>query len=52
VTLIQSDPTWALEYKHFKTLCATGRGSNIETDIQINTWLAELADKAMKEPTR
>jgi predicted dehydrogenase len=52
VTLIQSDPTWALEYKHFKTICATGRGSNIETDIQINTWLAELADKAMKEPTR
>ena len=24
-TLEQSDPTWALEYEHFKQLCASGR---------------------------
>ena len=34
-TLEQSDPTWAIEYDHFKTLCASG-GTNIANDIWIN----------------
>src|SRR5260221_7748925 len=52
VTLVQPDPTWALEYTHFKTICAARRGSNIETDIQINAALAELARQALEEPAR
>jgi predicted dehydrogenase len=34
-TLEQRDPTWAIEYAHFRTLCA-GRGGNIDNDIWIN----------------
>jgi predicted dehydrogenase len=34
-TLEQPDPTWAIEYDHFKALCASG-GTNIENDIWMN----------------
>ncbi len=37
-TLQQQDPTWALEYEHFRQLCTTG-GGNIDTDVWINTVL-------------
>jgi predicted dehydrogenase len=52
VTLVQPDPTWALEYDHFKAICAARRGSNIDTDILINGWLVELARQALGEPAR
>lgn len=42
VTLVQSDPTWALEYQHFKRLCESGV-NNLENDIWINSTLQELA---------
>ncbi len=42
VTLVQPDPTWALEYAHFKALCADG-ASNIANDIWINDVLAGLS---------
>ncbi len=42
-TLEQPDPTWAIEYQHFKTMCATG-GTNIDNDIWINGTLLRLAD--------
>ena len=29
VTLVQDDPTWALEYEHFKTLCAERRPTDL-----------------------
>jgi hypothetical protein len=38
ITLEQPDPTWALEYEHFRTLCASG-GTNIDNDIWINSAL-------------
>ena len=37
ITLVQSDPTWALELEYFKALCATGYGTNIDNDV----WVAE-----------
>lgn len=40
-TLEQPDPTWALEYAHFKRLCETG-GNNIANDIWINDTLRGL----------
>jgi scyllo-inositol 2-dehydrogenase (NADP+) len=42
VTLVQPDPTWALEYEHFKRLCERGE-NNIANDIWINDTLADLA---------
>ena len=41
VTLVQPDPTWELEYRHFKALCGNG-ASNIDNDIWINDVLAKL----------
>ena len=45
-TLVQSDPTWELEYQHFKRLFATGE-SNIENGIWINSVLNELSQRAL-----
>ncbi len=47
VTLVQADPTWALEYAHFKRLCETGARGNIATDIVINDHLSDLAKRAL-----
>jgi scyllo-inositol 2-dehydrogenase (NADP+) len=46
VTLVQPDPTWEAEYRHFKQLCATGQ-SNIDNDIWINEVLTDLARQAL-----
>lgn len=42
VTLVQEDPTWSLEYEHFKKLCKQGSG-NIHNDIWINEALQNLS---------
>lgn len=39
--LVQEDPTWALEYQHFKELSASGQG-NLHNDIWINHVLEQL----------
>jgi len=36
------DPTWELEYEHFKQVCSEGV-SNIQNDLWINTILEDLA---------
>lgn len=41
VTLVQPDPTWEIEYRHFKGLCEKGE-SNVDNDIWINSALAGL----------
>lgn len=46
VTLVQGDPTWELEYQHFKRLCASG-GNNIENDMWINSRLNDLTQRAL-----
>lgn len=46
VTLVQPDPTWELEYKHFKALCAVGE-SNITNDIWINSVLNDLTVRSL-----
>ena len=46
VTLVQADPTWQLEYQHFKQLCDSGE-SNIDNDIWINTVLNDLTRRAL-----
>lgn len=44
-TLIQADPTWVLEYDHFKWLCRHG-GHDLATDRWINDTLRALAAQA------
>lgn len=44
IVLEQTDPTWAAEYDHFKSLCRTG-GTNIATDIWISDVLNEVAQR-------
>ena len=46
VTLVQPDPTWELEYQHFKTLCTIGE-SNIENDMLINSILNDLTQRSL-----
>lgn len=45
--LEQPDPTWALEYEHFKRLCERGE-NNIANDIWINDTLADLAHQCRR----
>lgn len=44
------DPTWALEYEHFKQLCRTG-GTNLANDLWIASVLNELAQAVGQEVT-
>lgn len=48
VTLVQADPTWAIEYEHFKRLCVRVE-SNIDNDIWINDTLGRLQAELPKE---
>jgi predicted dehydrogenase len=48
VTLVQDDPTWALEYEHFKTLCAERRPTSLGNDIWLNRVLRKLGAEAAR----
>jgi scyllo-inositol 2-dehydrogenase (NADP+) len=48
VTLIEDDPTWAVEYDHFKRLCASGHVTNLSGDIWLNRVLRRLGDDAAR----
>ena len=47
-TIEMKDPTWAIEYEHFKSLCTTG-ASNTENDLWINATLKKLTADAGEE---
>ena len=49
VTLEQEDPTWALEYAHFKQLCEKGAGTDLSNDLWLNRLLRTLGAVAIKE---
>ena len=46
-TLVQDDPTWALEYAHFKKLCQGGARTDLTTDIWLNRVLHRLGEDAI-----
>ena len=48
VTLEQDDPTWALEYAHFKTMIAEGKPADLSNDIWLWNSLHRLSAEAMK----
>lgn len=48
VTLVQPDPTWEAEYRHFKALCAAGEPGNTENDQVINAVLDGLTRQSLQ----
>lgn len=46
VTLIEDDPTWELEYAHFKGLCERGVATDLSTDLWLNKTLRRLGAAA------
>lgn len=52
VSLVQEDPTWALEYAHFKQLCGCGHATDLSNDVWLNRLLRRLGEKVtgMKSP--
>jgi scyllo-inositol 2-dehydrogenase (NADP+) len=50
VTLVQDDPTWALEYAHFKKLCAGGARTNLSADVWLHRSLERLGNEAIGRP--
>ena len=48
-TLEQEDPTWALEYAHFKALCERGASTDLSNDLWLNRLLRDLGKVAVKE---
>jgi scyllo-inositol 2-dehydrogenase (NADP+) len=49
VTLVQDDPTWALEYAHFKQLCESGAKTDLSNDVWLNGLLRRLGKNAVEE---
>ncbi len=48
VTLVQDDPTWELEYNHFKALCAARAPCDLSQDLWLNHSLRMLGEDAVK----
>ena len=42
VTMVAEDPTWALEYAHFKDLCAKGTVTDLGHDLWLQSTLRRL----------
>lgn len=49
VTLTQDDPTWALEYAHFKALCASGQSADLSQDLWLYQILRKLCASALDQ---
>jgi predicted dehydrogenase len=47
VTLVRDDPTWALEYQHFKSLVAAGQPADLTTDRWLQATLGRLGAEAL-----
>jgi predicted dehydrogenase len=48
VTLVQDDPTWAIEYAHFKELCSKGAPADLSGDLWLHRALKRLGRDAIK----
>lgn len=48
-TLTQDDPTWELEYAHFRSLCQKSTPTDLSNDVWLNRLLRNLAEKALKK---
>jgi scyllo-inositol 2-dehydrogenase (NADP+) len=50
ITIVQADPTWAVEYEHFKKVCERGPdlAGTLAADIRLNEVLSDLARQAVQ----
>jgi hypothetical protein len=48
VTLEQADPTWDLEYAHFKALCAQPPRPDLSRDLWLQQTLRRLGGEAIR----
>ncbi len=48
-TLVRSDPTWALEYDHFRKLCERSTKTDLGNDLWIQKTLRRLSNEALKK---
>lgn len=48
VTLVQADPTWDLEYAHFKSLCESPATTDLGRDLWLQRTLRRLGDDAIE----
>src|SRR5438105_8398453 len=48
VTLTQEDPTWALEYAHFKDLCSRRAATDLSRDLWLQKLLRSLGEQATR----
>lgn len=46
VTLVQDDPTWEIEYSHFRAACLSGQQTDLGTDRWLNSTLGALCSQA------
>lgn len=51
-TLVQDDPTWALEYAYFRGLCLGGAETDLSTDVWLNDLLHRLGEDAIRRAAR
>jgi len=45
-TLVRDDPTWELEYAHFRSLCQSGAVTDLSNDLWLNRLLRKLGREA------
>src|SRR5258708_11902352 len=48
VTLVEDDPTWAIEYAHFKELCRKGAPADLSGDLWLHRALKRIAKDAIR----
>jgi len=46
ITLVEDDPTWALEYAHFRRLCDRGTTTSLANDLWLQRTLGRLGEQA------
>jgi len=52
VTQAEDDPTWQLEYAHFRSLCQNGVKTDLSNDLWLNSMLRRLGQAAIEEAKR
>lgn len=52
VTIAQPDPTWEIEYQHFKKLCLENAKTDLSIDLWLNKSLKKLSEAVMKRHTK
>ena len=52
VILVEDDPTWALEYAHFRALCQDGVSTDLSNDLWLNGMLRRLGQAAIDKAKR